>query len=183
MAPARGTGSLATVPLPAIGDTAPRGARTVRVTLQVERGSGVDAADAARRVAVTLGSPRGWQGQDAVRFVLASARAGRAGSDMRIVLASPALTDRLCAPLNTHGHTSCFNAGAAVLNARRWIEGIGFYGDDLVGYRTYMINHEVGHGLGHGHVPCPRAGATAPIMLQQTLRLDGCVRNPWPRGS
>ena len=36
------------------------------------------------------------------------------------------------------------------------------------------------HGLGHGHVQCPRAGARAPIMVQQTKGLDGCAAWPWP---
>ncbi|MDN5717960.1 MAG: DUF3152 domain-containing protein, partial [Janibacter sp.] len=54
---------------------------------------------------------------------------------------------------------------------------------DLQLYRHYLVNHEVGHGLGKGHERCPRKGSPAPVMVQQTLSLHGCTANPWPRSS
>ncbi|MFW5469031.1 DUF3152 domain-containing protein [Knoellia sp. CPCC 206435] len=179
--PASGTGRVDAVALPAVAAPTVNPRRTVRVGFQVERGAGVDAAEAATIISATLGDARGWQAVDKVRFRVVSPEALAAGDvDITIVLASPALTDRLCAPLRTRGKVSCFNLRKVVLNARRWTEGVPGYGTDLAAYRQYMVNHEIGHGLYHGHVECPRAGAIAPLMLQQSKGLDGCRPNPWP---
>ncbi len=66
-----------------------------------------------------------------------------------------------------------------VLNSDRWLLKTPTY-DDLDEYRAYMVNHEVGHFLGHDHVGCPGEGETAPVMLQQSMALDGCIANGWP---
>ena len=101
----------------------------------------------------------------------------------RVTLATRATTDRLCYPLLTNGSYSCWNGSRAVINVWRWKNGAKSYGDHLKGYRRYLINHEVGHGLGHSHRNCPRRGDKAPVMLQQTIGLQGCRRNPWPKHS
>lgn len=180
-APQSGTGTVVSVALPTIAAPQVNPSRTVRVGLQVERGLGVDVAQAAALVSSTLGDKRGWQTRDEVRFRAVSPADVAAGDvDITIVLASPDLTDKLCAPLKTRGEVSCFNLRKVVLNVRRWTEGTPGYGTNLTGYRQYMINHETGHGLYHGHVECPKQGALAPIMLQQSKGLDGCRQNPWP---
>ena len=96
------------------------------------------------------------------------------------MLASPDTTDRLCRPLNTAGRYSCANGGMAVINAMRWLRGAPAYGNDLAGYRRYVVNHEVGHVLGRGHQQCPARGALAPVMVQQTKGVGACRPNPWP---
>jgi hypothetical protein len=97
-----------------------------------------------------------------------------------VVLASPATTDRLCRPLDTGGTLSCYQSGRSVLNAFRWFGGSRNYPGDLAGYRTYMVNHEVGHALGHGHRHTCGDGGLAYVMIQQTKSLLGCRPNPWP---
>jgi hypothetical protein len=145
----------------------------LRVAVLVEGALPVSVDQVARRIRRVLGDPRGWR------------RAGHAfrlvdeQPDVEIVLASPALTDRLCAPLETLSRYSCAQGGRAVLNFARWQEGAPAY-RTLTRYRIYMINHEVGHLLGRAHAYCPAAGALSPVMVQQTKGVAPCRPNPWP---
>lgn len=178
----RGDGKLSPVAIPAdVLKSAPQG-RAVRISIETEGGLPVDAKEFASAVATTLSDARGWQGIDKVRFVAVSPAALTKGAkvDVHIALASPETTDRLCAPLRTRGQVSCHSGGRAVINLRRWQLGAEAYGADLAGYRTYVVNHEVGHGLGHGHAYCTGKGEVAPVMMQQTYGLKGCSAWPWP---
>lgn len=147
----------------------------IRYTVEVEGGLPFLPAEIAGIVDATLVDPRGWTalGDHAFQRL-------QTGGDLRVLLATPATTDALCAPLRTRGEVSCRNGELVVINARRWANGVGAYGDDLDAYRQYVVNHEVGHALGFGHVGCPGGGEPAPVMLQQTFGLDGCLPNPWP---
>jgi len=166
-----GTGDLVVVP----GTTARHGNGPLRRYLvEVEAGLGVDGAAFAAAVDATLADPRGWAAG------LSFERVASGPVAFRVTLASPRTTDRLCRPLDTGGIYSCWNGARAVLNAMRWNDGAAGYLGDLPAYRTYMVNHEVGHGLGHGHRMSCGAGGLAPVMMQQTKSLYGCRRNPWP---
>jgi hypothetical protein len=137
----------------------------------------VSPAQFASAVHRILNDPLGWgRGGRTLRFV----RVDDGPVDVRVSLSSPALTDRECAPLLTYGQVSCYQHGRAVINAERWLYGSPTYGTDLRDYRSYLISHEVGHSLGHHHVHCPRRGAPAPVMEQQTKSLEGCRPNWLP---
>lgn len=182
---ARGNARFTVLRVPADGTVTPTkigSRRVVRYTVETEGGLGVDRAGYAAKVATVLTDARGWQTKDRVRFINVSPGAAAKGArtDLRIRLTSPATTDRLCAPLQTRGRVSCHNGSNVVLNARRWLLGVDAYGKDINSYRTYLINHEVGHGLGHGHAGCPGAGKDAPVMMQQTYGVKGCKPWPWP---
>lgn len=147
--------------------------RRVAYRVEVEDDLPIAAPAFAKAVDKTLGDERGWTTQG-------YAFQRTPDADLRIVLASPATTDRLCHPLRTNGRVSCRNGNDVVINARRWFDGAKSYPDDVSRYRQYVINHEVGHSFGLGHQTCPANGAKAPVMLQQTLGLQGCEANPWP---
>ncbi|NUS72305.1 MAG: DUF3152 domain-containing protein [Corynebacteriales bacterium] len=144
--------------------------------VQIEDGIEQDGAAFAAEVEATLGDNRSWISQGDVAFQ----RVDTANPSFVLYLASPKTVDALCAPMDTAGYTSCRTGDKVVINLARWMLAVPDYGDSLTEYRQYVINHEVGHRLGHGHDYCPGAGQPAPVMQQQTYGLQGCTINPWP---
>lgn len=150
---------------------------TVRTyAVRVEGGLELDADATAREIAGVLTDERGWRGVDGVSFRQV---ADPEAADVVLSLASPPTVDRLCAPASTGGLWNCRVGRDVVLNADRWTLLTPSYADPAA-YHSYMVNHEVGHFLGHGHERCGGAGTAAPVMLQQSMGLDGCRANPWP---
>jgi hypothetical protein len=145
----------------------------VTYRVEVEQGLPFGTLQVARFVEATLADDRGWAARHQLVRVDGHA-------ELRIVLATPATADGLCAPLDTGGRLSCRNGDDVVLNAWRWQFGADGYAGDLRAYRRYVVNHETGHALGYPHVGCPGSGRLAPVMLQQTKGLAGCRPNPWP---
>ncbi|GAA1082678.1 DUF3152 domain-containing protein [Nocardiopsis composta] len=164
-------GELTVVP----GGSDPVGDGTVkRYTVAVEDGLPGEAEDFAAAVETVLDDERGWAAEG-----MSFERVDDGPMDFQVVLAAPATVDALCAPLRTNGYTSCTTGNRAVINQNRWVDAVEEFGDDLETYRIYVLNHEIGHALGHGHVSCPGAGEPAPVMQQQTLGLNGCEPNGW----
>ncbi|MEQ3550151.1 DUF3152 domain-containing protein [Pseudonocardia nematodicida] len=174
--PQSGAGETVPVPEPEQAPTPPDRERTVPMRVEIEQGIDVDGAAFASYVAAVLNDPRSWGGDGSMGFVHTEGPA-----PLQVLLVTPALADELCAPLDTAGRLSCRNGEKVVVNLERWVTGTPDYADDLTGYRRYLVNHEVGHWLGHRHEPCPGPGEPAPVMQQQTLGLDGCTPYSWPR--
>lgn len=160
----------------ALSGPGPRKRFIVEIHKSIKR-TGTNFAEEVERI---LFDDRSWGGRGRIGF----RRVDSGPADFRVTLAKPAMVDRLCAPLATRGRYSCFNGYRAVINQMRWRRAAASYDFKarLRHYRRYLINHEVGHALGHGHRYCPRSGAPAPVMMQQTKGIWPCRRNWWPLG-
>ena len=123
-----------------------------------------------------LNDPRGWNNITEKEFLLVSEE----DADFTFIFSSPDKTDELCAPLETNGIYSCRNEEEIIINYFRWENGAIDFGNDMRTYRLYLINHETGHILGWGHTGCPKDGALAPVMMQQSKTTDGCTPYGWP---
>ncbi|MFF4577336.1 DUF3152 domain-containing protein [Streptomyces sp. NPDC001389] len=177
-----GTGVFDTVPGIA---KAPGKGKVVRYRVDVEQGLGMDPQLFAEAVQRTLNDPRSWGHDGAMTFE----RVPDGKADFVITLASPGTTGAWCAKSDldtTIDNVSCDSASTerVMVNAFRWGQGSPTYGaDQMLAYRQMLINHEVGHRLGHGHESCGKPGSLAPIMQQQTKSLDidniHCLPNPW----
>ena len=170
--PTSASGALVVVPgqVPAPGT-----GTTHAVRVEIEAGLPVDGATFASFVLTTLNDQRGWGHGGVMSFARTDGDA-----EFRVVLASAALVDQLCAPLKTEGGASCGHSGFAAVNYRRWVTGTPEFAGNLRTYREYVLNHEVGHLLGLGHKSCPGAGQPAPVMQQQTYGVAPCTPNGWP---
>ena len=197
-----GTGAYRTVGVPG----AQRGEgkeRTFTYVVEIEEGINTSAYggdDAfATLIDATLTNVKGWTNDPRFRFEHIQ-ETEDLKPDLRIQLTSVETTHSLCGT-DIEMETSCFysEGGRVVINESRWVRGATPFQGDLGAYRQYLINHEVGHGIGYpDHDPCGGQGKLAPIMMQQTLSLsnselamidpnevykdDGlvCVSNPWP---
>nr|WP_308355033.1 DUF3152 domain-containing protein [Streptomyces sp. MUM 203J] len=166
-------------------DPAPGKGRKVRYRIDVEKGLGLDSELFARAVQDTLNDDRSWAHDGVMTFE----RISSGQPEFVITLASPGTTGVWCAKSGldtTVDNVSCDSAATRriMINAWRWAQGADTFGPDaMLAYRQMLINHEVGHRLGHNHETCRKQNALAPVMQQQTKTLEiggvTCRPNPW----
>lgn len=183
--------------VPGTAPTVGTGGRALTYTVEVEDGLPAEIDQPfAQEVDAILADPRSWIGGGQVSFT----RIDTGTPDIRISLTSQLA---IRAPANCGWdiplEASCYNGwlDRVMINDARWVRGAMSYNGDLDAYRSYAINHEVGHALGNRHQPCPASGAPAPVMMQQswsvsdddlaildpqTIPADGhvCLPNPYP---
>ena len=136
-----------------------------------------DFGDFRTKVAETLNDSKGWV-RAGLKFVEVSS-----GQDVNVILSDPA---SLGATAGCSSELSCTTwANQVIINDIRWREGTEASragGMSTRDYQHMVINHEMGHWLGHySHIEGCDAGGPAPIMLQQSTGLRGCDSfNAWP---
>jgi hypothetical protein len=152
-----------------------------RYKVEVEGGIDLAPAAAAQEIAQILADPRGWTADGHDGFQLVSS----GPADFEIKIATPDTVDDICgaAGLLTHGEVNCDVGSVVVVNLKRWMLGSPEFHGPIQDYRALIINHEVGHRIGHGHEGCPGPGKPAPVMMQQIYGLHGCTANRWPYDS
>lgn len=158
--------------------TPTNGSAKVTVTYSVVANGAIrgNLQEFAQQANATLNDPRGWSQLDA-KFVQVAT-----GGQFTLVLSQASLMPMYsadgCLP-----EWSCTVGRNVIINDDRWMGATTAWnqaGGSLRDYRHMVVNHEMGHWLGHGHASCGGAGQLAPLMQQQSMDLQGCKFNPWP---
>ncbi|RWZ79550.1 MAG: DUF3152 domain-containing protein [Candidatus Chaera renei] len=163
----------------------PFSVRSLRVVDYSVDTKGNITADLAKFKAVlsqTLNDPRGWS-RLGIRF-----QEVPSGGQLSVVLAEASMVPSFSAGCDSV--YSCTVGNTVIVNQSRWQNASDSWnrdGGSLSDYRHMVINHEVGHWLGHshatGHAACAGPEQLAPVMMQQSINLNGCRFNPWPLDS
>jgi hypothetical protein len=130
----------------------------------------------AEKVAAIFADPRGWSLGGAVKFAAVTR-----GGNFTVWLATPDVMSSFggdCSSL-----WDCRSGRDVIINEARWEKGSPMWPGPLDQYRIMIVNHETGHWLGFDHATCPKPGAPAPIMMQQSKGVGACLPNPWPTQS
>ncbi len=136
-----------------------------------------DFTDFRTKVNETLNDKRGWSRAN-LRFVEV-----KNGYDLTVILSDGSHLDFP----GCSSALSCTdsNRNYVIINDERWRTGTEASRANNMSQRDYqhmVVNHEMGHWLGHhAHATGCSNGGPAPLMLQQSTGLRGCSSmNPWP---
>jgi hypothetical protein len=194
--PTGGNGSFAVAP--GGGTVIGTGQRRIRYRVEMENGIAWGdnvvwtAPDFAGRVDKILAEPLGWtlsarhpvtNGPVGLNNASWSFQRTAGGDyDVQVRLATAGTVQRACAAvgLNVESVFSCRFGKTLMINLTRWLNGADGYPVSLDDYRSAVINHEMGHFLGFDHMRCTGPGKPGPIMMTQTIDLQGCTPNVHP---
>jgi hypothetical protein len=133
--------------------------------------------DLIGKLAATYSDTRGWNNNGRIAFKHVAS-----GCEYKVVIAAPNLMTSYGAICDNY--YNCQVGNSVIVNNDRWLYATDPWkktGQNLETYRLLIINHETGHRLGFRDNPtCPGAGQPAPVMMQQSIDLKGCVFNTWP---
>ena len=149
------------------------------------RGEVGDLTEFANMVFSTLNDPRGWPRAGVVFQESEGADPNSDPNDCSMTLTLAAADQMTSFSTECSDEYSCRVGNDVIINVDRWnnaTEGWLNAGGTVERYRTMVINHEVGHRLGHldNELTCPAVNQPAPLMQQQSMDLLGCVPNEWP---
>ena len=144
-----------------------------------------DLTEFANTVFSTLNDPRGWPRAGAVFQENEDADPNTDPNACSMTLTLAAADQMTSFSTECSDEYSCRVGNDVVINVDRWnnaTEGWLNAGGTVERYRTMVINHEVGHRLGHldNELTCSAVNQPAPLMQQQSMDLLGCTPNEWP---
>ena len=90
--------------------------------------------------------------------------------------ASPSLDPSPPSPVEP----SCATQGMIVIDTYRWADGIRSFEEDRVAARIYLLNHFLGHALGHPDAVCTEEGERASVMVDHEFDISPCLPGQWP---
>lgn len=135
-------------------------------------------ADLDGKLAMTYNDARGWNDGGKIAFE-------QVASGCQYTVWMSAAKDMTTFGSICDDYYNCQVGAGVVLNYDRWTQATPPWNKthgSIQDYRTLMIDHETGHRLGFYDNPtCPGHGQPAPVMMQQSIDLHGCVFNIWPR--
>lgn len=143
----------------------------MRYKVSIEPRLDVSLLNFRKKISSVLNDPRSWP----ITFIDVSNT--NHISDFQIILARDSTIKNIC----NFTFLSCADSITNIIyiNVNRWKYGAVKSKLNLNDYRTYVINHEVGHILGLGHEK-PIKNKKAPIMNQHTLGIGDAIPNMWP---
>ena len=149
------------------------------------RGEIGDLTEFANMVFSTLNDPRGWPRAGVIFQENEGADPNTDPNACSMTLTLAAADQMTSFSTECSDEYSCRVGNDVIINVDRWnnaTEGWLNAGGTVERYRTMVINHEVGHRLGHldNELTCPAVNQPAPLMQQQSMDLLGCVPNEWP---
>lgn len=151
------------------------GGRVVTYSVSTKGSTSSDLAEFSSQVNQTLNDSRGWS-QLGISFQEVST-----GGSFNLILSEASQVPSFSSGCSSEW--SCRVGVSVIINDMRWIGATDPWnaaGGSIRDYRHMVVNHEVGHWLGHGHLGCSGPGEIAPVMQQQSMGLQGCKFNPWP---
>lgn len=155
--------------------TKPTVRKEVTYTISTKGDVHSNVAEFSKQVSETLNDSRGWS-RMGIHF-----REVKTNGNFNLVLSQAELLPTFSSGCDAEW--SCRVGTSVIINDNRWSIATPAWnkvGGDLRNYRHMVINHEVGHWLGHGHLHCSGANNPAAVMQQQSIDLQGCAFNPWP---